>query len=131
MNFAIDTPNFGDFADPNLLAQLAHEAEDVGWDGFFLWDHIGANWPYPVGDPWIQLAAMATTTERIKLGTTVTPLPRRRPWQLARQVVSLDHLSVAEAARVCRDTIRQDAESWCLAYPETTDVLHFCISVRE
>ena len=45
--------------------------------------------------------------------------------------VSLDHLSVAEAARVCRDTIRQDAESWCLAYPETTDVLHFCISVRE
>jgi len=93
MNFAIDTPNFGDFADPNLLAQLAHEAEDVGWDGFFLWDHIGAGWPYPVGDPWVQLAAMAMTTKRIKLGTTVTPLPRRRPWQLARAVATLDHLS--------------------------------------
>jgi alkanesulfonate monooxygenase SsuD/methylene tetrahydromethanopterin reductase-like flavin-dependent oxidoreductase (luciferase family) len=93
MHFAIDTPNFGEYADPRLLAQFARDAEDAGWDGFFLWDHIGANWPYPVGDPWIQLAAMAMTTERIKLGTTVTPLPRRRPWQLARQVVSLDHLS--------------------------------------
>ena len=79
MNFAIDTPNFGDFADPLLLAQLAREAEAAGWDGFFLWDHIGAGWPYPVGDPWVQLAAMAMTTERIKIGTTVTPLPRRRP----------------------------------------------------
>jgi alkanesulfonate monooxygenase SsuD/methylene tetrahydromethanopterin reductase-like flavin-dependent oxidoreductase (luciferase family) len=74
MHFAIDTPNFGDFADPHLLAQLAHEAEAAGWDGFFLWDHIGAGWPYPVGDPWVQLAAMAMTTERIKIGTTVTPL---------------------------------------------------------
>jgi alkanesulfonate monooxygenase SsuD/methylene tetrahydromethanopterin reductase-like flavin-dependent oxidoreductase (luciferase family) len=93
MHFAIDTPNFGDYADPHLLAQFAREAEHAGWDGFFLWDHIGAGWPYPVGDPWVQLAAMAMTTERIKLGTTVTPLPRRRPWQLARQVVTLDHLS--------------------------------------
>ena len=93
MHFAIDTPNFGDYADLSLLAQLALEAEDAGWDGFFLWDHIGAGWPFPVGDPWVQLAAMAMTTERIKLGTTVTPLPRRRPWQLAREVVTLDHLS--------------------------------------
>ena len=93
MHFAIDTPNFGDYADPRLLTELAREAEDAGWDGFFLWDHIGAGWPYPVGDPWVQLAAMAMTTERIRLGTTVTPLPRRRPWQLAREVVTLDHLS--------------------------------------
>ena len=42
MYFAIDTPNFGDFADPRLLAALAQEAEMAGWDGFFLWDHIGA-----------------------------------------------------------------------------------------
>ena len=70
MYFAIDTPNFGDFAAPRLLAALAQEAETAGWDGFFLWDHIGAGWPYPVGDPWVQLAAMSMTTERIKLGTT-------------------------------------------------------------
>jgi len=47
MNFAIDTPNFGDFADLRLLAQFARAAEAAGWDGFFLWDHIGAGWPYP------------------------------------------------------------------------------------
>ena len=93
MFFAIDTPNFGDYSNPRLLAELAHEAEDAGWDGFFLWDHIGADWPFPVGDPWIALSAIAMATERIKLGPLVTPLPRRRPWKLARETVTLDHLS--------------------------------------
>ncbi len=59
MQFAVDTPNFGDYSDPRLLAELAHEAEAAGWDGFFLWDHIGAGWPFPIGDPWMALAAMA------------------------------------------------------------------------
>lgn len=93
MLFAIDTPNFGDYSEPRLLAELAREAETAGWDGFFLWDHIGADWPFPVGDPWIALAAMAMTTERIKLGPLVMPLPRRRPWKLARETATLDHLS--------------------------------------
>jgi alkanesulfonate monooxygenase SsuD/methylene tetrahydromethanopterin reductase-like flavin-dependent oxidoreductase (luciferase family) len=93
MHFAIDTPNFGDYADPRLLAQLASEAESAGWEGFFLWDHIGASWPYPVGDPWVQLTAIALTTTHIKLGPIVTPLPRRRPWKLARETVTLDQLS--------------------------------------
>lgn len=93
MFFAIDTPNFGDYSEPRLLAELAKEAEDAGWDGFFLWDHIGADWPLPVADPWIALAAMAMTTRRIKLGPLVTPLPRRRPWKLARETATLDHLS--------------------------------------
>lgn len=47
----------------------------------------------PTYDPWVLLAAMAMTTERIRLGTTVTPLTRRRPWKLAREAVSIDHLS--------------------------------------
>jgi len=93
MHFAIDTPNFGDYSEPRVLADLALEAETAGWDGFFLWDHIGASWPFPIGDPWVNLAAMAMMTERIKLGTLVTPLPRRRPWKLARETVTLDHLS--------------------------------------
>ena len=97
MRFAINTPNVGLFSDVRLLAQLAHEAEDAGWDGFFLWDHIGSgsDWPWPmqVADPWIALTAMAMTTKRIKIGPLVTPLPRRRPWQVAREAVSLDHLS--------------------------------------
>ncbi len=93
MRFAVDTPNFGDYSNPRLLAELAREAEIAGWDGFFLWDHIGAGWPFPIGDPWIALAAIAMTTERIKIGTLVTPLPRRRPWKLAREAVTLDQLS--------------------------------------
>lgn len=93
MHFAIDTPNFGDYSDPRLLAELAREAEAAEWDVFFLWDHIGANWPFPIGDPWVTLAVMAMATERIKLGTLVTPLPLRRPWKLARETVTLDHLS--------------------------------------
>src|SRR5215213_10843899 len=87
MYFAIDTPNFGDYADARLLARLGQEAEQAGWEGFFLWDHIGANWPYPVGDPWVQLAAIALATTHIKLGPIVTPLPRRRPWKVARETV--------------------------------------------
>jgi len=93
MKYAFDTPQFGPYADPRLLAQLAHEAEEAGWDAFFLWDHIQVGWPDPVADPWIALAAMATATKRILLGPMVTPLFRRSPWKLARETVTLDHLS--------------------------------------
>jgi len=93
MRFAINIPNFGDFADARLVAELAYEAEQAGWDGFFLWDHIGAAWPPAIADPWIVLTAMALRTERITLGPLVTPLPRRRPAKLAREAVTLDQLS--------------------------------------
>jgi alkanesulfonate monooxygenase SsuD/methylene tetrahydromethanopterin reductase-like flavin-dependent oxidoreductase (luciferase family) len=95
MNYGLHTPNFGTFGDPRTLATLARDAEEAGWDGFFIWDQL--IWTQPVNqvlaDPEIALAAMATTTSRIKLGTLVTPLARRRPWKLARELVSLDHLS--------------------------------------
>jgi alkanesulfonate monooxygenase SsuD/methylene tetrahydromethanopterin reductase-like flavin-dependent oxidoreductase (luciferase family) len=98
MQFAIDLPPFGPFSDPYLVAQLAYEAEEAGWHGFFLWDHINyklerAPEPLSIADPWIMLAAMAMRTKRIKLGPMVTPLPRRRPWKLARETVTLDRLS--------------------------------------
>jgi alkanesulfonate monooxygenase SsuD/methylene tetrahydromethanopterin reductase-like flavin-dependent oxidoreductase (luciferase family) len=95
MQFAINTPNFGSFSDVRLMAELAHEAEDAGWDGLFVWDHIGGSslQAIPMADPWVVLTAMAMTTGRIKLGPIVTPLPRRRPWKLARESVTLDHLS--------------------------------------
>ena len=73
-------PAFDELADPALVARLAAEAEDAGWDGFFLWDHL--HWREPVvevADPWITLAAIAGATERIRLGPMVTPLARRRP----------------------------------------------------
>lgn len=93
MKYAFDTPQFGAYASPRLLAQLAHEAEEAGWDAFFLWDHIQVGWPDAVADPWIALAAMAMTTSRILLGPIVTPLYRRHPWKLARETVTLDHLT--------------------------------------
>ena len=92
MRFCISIPNFGEYADVRRLAELAKEAEENGWDGFFLWDHI--HWTQqPMVDPWVALAAMAAATSRIRLGTMVTPIARRRPWKLARETVTLDHLS--------------------------------------
>ncbi len=95
MNFGIDVPNHSAYSDPRLLVELACEAEAAGWDGFFIWDHL-VRWNdrrLPVADPWIALAAIAVKTERIRLGPMITPLARRRPWKLAKETVTLDHLS--------------------------------------
>jgi len=95
MKYAIHVPNFATYSDPQALVALAQEAEDAGWDGFFLWDHIFWKAPQvePVADTWTLLAAMASRTTRITLGPLITPLPRRRPWTVARQATTLDHLS--------------------------------------
>jgi alkanesulfonate monooxygenase SsuD/methylene tetrahydromethanopterin reductase-like flavin-dependent oxidoreductase (luciferase family) len=86
-------PPFGEAADPRFLAALAAQAESVGWDGIFLWDHLSYSGVEDILDPWIALAAIACATGRIRLGQMVTPLPRRRPWVVARQVAALDILS--------------------------------------
>lgn len=94
MRYAISIPNFGDWADPRTMIGLAREAEAAGWDGFFLWDHIRFRaTPLAVYDPWVLLAAIAAGTERLLIGPMVTPLPRRRPWVVARQAITIDHLS--------------------------------------
>ncbi len=94
MKFGLLLPNFGDHSHPRKLAELANVAEDAGWDGFFIFDHILPSVPgTPVVDPWIAMSAIAMVTNRIRLGTMVTPLPRRRPWKLARETASLDALS--------------------------------------
>jgi alkanesulfonate monooxygenase SsuD/methylene tetrahydromethanopterin reductase-like flavin-dependent oxidoreductase (luciferase family) len=72
---------------------LAADAESAGWDGFFLWDHMLARPGMAVADAWVTMAAVATATARMRIGALVTPLPRRRPWVLARQMVTLDHLA--------------------------------------
>jgi len=94
MQHAIFVPNFGVFSDPRLVADLAAGSEDAGWDGWFLWDHVvhrtGAE---RLADPWITLAAVAMATTRIRIGPMITPIPRRRPWNVARQAATLDHLS--------------------------------------
>jgi alkanesulfonate monooxygenase SsuD/methylene tetrahydromethanopterin reductase-like flavin-dependent oxidoreductase (luciferase family) len=94
MRRGVFLPIFDELADPTTLARLAVRAEERGWDGVFLWDHVLYRPPVAaVTDAWIALAAMAAATERIELGPMVTPLARRRPWIVARQAVALDHLS--------------------------------------
>ena len=94
MQYALYLPNFGAQHSARALADLARQAEESGWDGFFLWDHvINEAEGVPLVDVWVALTAIAMQTSRLRLGATVTPLPRRRPWKLARETVSLDHLS--------------------------------------
>ncbi|MGH9172694.1 MAG: LLM class flavin-dependent oxidoreductase [Acidimicrobiales bacterium] len=92
-------PPFNELADPHRLVDLAVAAEERGWDGFFLWDHVlrRPEQAMDVADPWVALAAIAVATSRIRIGTMVTPIVRRRPQVLARQVVTLDHLSNGRA----------------------------------
>jgi alkanesulfonate monooxygenase SsuD/methylene tetrahydromethanopterin reductase-like flavin-dependent oxidoreductase (luciferase family) len=94
MPVAIFLPIFGELAEPRLVADLAAEAEDAGWDGVFVWDHMLYREPVTdIADPWITMAAVAMATERVRIGPMVTPLPRRRPQKLARECLSLDRLS--------------------------------------
>lgn len=84
---------FGELADVRALAAIAAEAEDAGWEGFFVWDHVMTHDALDVADPWIALTAVALATRRVTLGALVTPLARRRPWDLARQIAVLDRVS--------------------------------------
>jgi alkanesulfonate monooxygenase SsuD/methylene tetrahydromethanopterin reductase-like flavin-dependent oxidoreductase (luciferase family) len=93
MRYGLELPNAGICGDARVLAELARLAERSGWDGVFLEDYITHWTGAPTCDPWVALAAMALRTDRIRLGTEVTPLARRRPWKIARELVTLDHLS--------------------------------------
>lgn len=78
--------------DPRTVAGLAREAEAAGWDGVFYWDGICIG-NFDTYDPWVVMAAMAMSTERARIGAILTPPARRRPWKLARETMTLDHLS--------------------------------------
>lgn len=93
MQFGIFLPPFHEFADPRAVVELAVTAEQAGWDGIFLWDHMLSEPGFAVGDPWITMAAIANATSRLRIGAMVTPLARRRPWVVARQIATLDILS--------------------------------------
>jgi alkanesulfonate monooxygenase SsuD/methylene tetrahydromethanopterin reductase-like flavin-dependent oxidoreductase (luciferase family) len=98
--------------DARTAADLAHEAERAGWDGFFMWEPV---WGI---DPWVSLAAAAMRTERIRLGTLLTPVSRRRPWKLASETVTLDRLS---GGRVILSVGLGALESGFTAFGEVTD----------
>ncbi|MDS0136508.1 MULTISPECIES: LLM class flavin-dependent oxidoreductase [unclassified Amycolatopsis] len=90
---ALWLPLFDALADPALVARLAAEAEEAGWHGLFVWDHL--RWREPVtavADPWITLAAIAATTSELRFGPMVSAITRRRPAKLARETATLDRL---------------------------------------
>jgi alkanesulfonate monooxygenase SsuD/methylene tetrahydromethanopterin reductase-like flavin-dependent oxidoreductase (luciferase family) len=94
MRSGLFLPLFEALADPAVVARLAAEADEAGWDGFFVWDQI--RWREPVvavGDTQVTLAAIAAGTERIRFGPMVTPLARRRPAKVARETAAIDLLS--------------------------------------
>jgi alkanesulfonate monooxygenase SsuD/methylene tetrahydromethanopterin reductase-like flavin-dependent oxidoreductase (luciferase family) len=95
MRYSVDVPNFGEFAAPEVFAEVGRRAEAAGWDGLLVWDHVvgekGLRWE--IADPWILLTAAALVTSRIRLGTAITPVARRRPSKLAREVTTLDRLT--------------------------------------
>lgn len=91
-SFGLSVPISGAFADAPLLGELAAEAERAGWDGFFIWDEIISD-GLPIGDVTVSLAVIALRTNRLRFGPMVTPLPRRRPTKVAREMVTLDRMS--------------------------------------
>jgi alkanesulfonate monooxygenase SsuD/methylene tetrahydromethanopterin reductase-like flavin-dependent oxidoreductase (luciferase family) len=97
MRFGLHVPQLGVLAEPDALVALARAAETAGWDGVFLWDHLMHAGDLPACDPWVALGAIAAVTSRVRLGPLVTPLPRRRPWKVAREAATLDRLSSGRA----------------------------------
>jgi len=95
MRYAVNLPVVGEYSDPKVLVELAKDAEAAGWDAVFVWEGLVFDlaWKPPVTDPWIVLGAIAAQTERVKIGTMIAQLARRRPWKVAREVATLDQLS--------------------------------------
>jgi alkanesulfonate monooxygenase SsuD/methylene tetrahydromethanopterin reductase-like flavin-dependent oxidoreductase (luciferase family) len=85
---------FDELSNPRVISRLAARAEEQGFDGFFVWDHVNYRPPTrAVADPWVAMSAIATATERVLIGPLVTPLSRRRIQKLARETATLDLLS--------------------------------------
>ncbi|MFY9913321.1 MAG: LLM class flavin-dependent oxidoreductase [Nocardioidaceae bacterium] len=96
MQYGLDITAAGPWGRPDQIAELAVRAERAGWDGVFCEDYLrfpGDGDPVDTYDVWITLALIAAATSRVTLGPMVAALPRRRPWTVASQAVTVDHLS--------------------------------------
>ena len=93
VHYGVCLANIGSYSDPRVGVRVAQAAEAAGWDGVFIWDHLAFVWDAPAADPWITLAAIAAATSRVRIGTAVTPVARRRPHVLAHEIATLDRLS--------------------------------------
>jgi hypothetical protein len=108
MNYGFVFPAF----DALLAVNYAIEAENAGWDGFFVSEPV---WGI---DAWVTLAAIAMRTQRIRLGTMLSPISRMRPWKLASETVTLDILS---AGRVILSVGLGALDTGFEAFGEVTD----------
>lgn len=79
------------FGSAREFAGLAALGEEHGWDGVFTWEVVWGQ------QAWVTLGAAAMVTERIRLGTLLTPASRWRPWDLASAVLTVDQLSGGRA----------------------------------
>ena len=93
MRYGVVVSNMGNYYDPREVVRLARAVDAAGWEGFFIWDHLGFAWDAPSTDPWTTLPAIAAVTDNIKLGTDVSPLARHRPHLVANALATLDVLS--------------------------------------
>jgi alkanesulfonate monooxygenase SsuD/methylene tetrahydromethanopterin reductase-like flavin-dependent oxidoreductase (luciferase family) len=93
LHYGLDVSITGAYAQVALLADLAALAEASGWDGFFVQDGLLPAPSEAMIDPWLALCAIALATQRLRIGALMTPMAAYRPWQLARQGMTLDHLS--------------------------------------
>lgn len=95
IRYGLSIPPFGALSDPHVLVDIAVAAEETGWDGLFLWDHLlrPEEEPAGVADPWVMLTANCAATSRLRIGPMITPIARRRPLKLAREVATLDLFS--------------------------------------
>ncbi len=119
MRYGIEIVPFGPYADPRPVVKLAQAAEAAGWESLFVWDHLGYVWGMPSGDPWVTLTAVAQATSSLRIGTDVTPLPRRRPHMVAHTLATLDLLS---DGRVTFAAGLGGVEAELAAFNEVTDV---------
>jgi alkanesulfonate monooxygenase SsuD/methylene tetrahydromethanopterin reductase-like flavin-dependent oxidoreductase (luciferase family) len=121
MRHCLSLSTGGDYANPRTLVELTLAAEDSGWEALLLEDYIVYQSidGIPTVDSWAVLAAAAVRTSRILLGTAVTPLSRRRPWHVAREVATIDHLS---GGRAILGVGLGDLEPGFTAFAEETDL---------
>src|SRR5256712_13992392 len=86
--------NFGESSDPRVLVELAQEAEQSGWNGFFLTDALmdDADGHVPATDTFVGLAAIASRNSRIRICRAIAVLPRRFPWEGAGDAAAIDQL---------------------------------------
>jgi hypothetical protein len=75
------------------IVEMASILEDSGWDGAFYYDDIYTDAKTEMSAAWPIMAAMASTTKKVRIGSLLTAVGRRRPWELARESVTVDWLS--------------------------------------